>query len=149
MPYLDAFPGVVVPAKKPAKKPAKQALKSTPAILTPSVAPPAGSTRSISNTRARSRTTSVAAKASAVNKRRKPSAPPPPGPPKPGQRAKPTKITQITRIEPPVDRSQRVQFQNKEVEEVEEATPYQASEGHGRRRYYYNETKEEVKVRKK
>ena len=82
MPYLDAFPGVVVAAKKPAKKPAK----STLVTLTPSEAPPAGSTRSISNTSARSHTASVTPKASTVNKRRKPSAPPL-GPPKPGQRA--------------------------------------------------------------
>ena len=78
------FPGVVVPAKKPVKKPAKQALKLMLAILTLSVAPPAGSTRSISNTRACLCTTSVAAKASAVNKCRKLSAPSPLGPPKPG-----------------------------------------------------------------
>jgi len=58
-------------------------LKLTLVTLTSSAAPPAGSTRSISNTRARSRTASVAPKASAANKRRKPSAPPP-GPPKPG-----------------------------------------------------------------
>jgi len=105
LPYFNAFPSVIVPAKKPAKKPAKQALKSTLATLTLSAAPPAGSTRSISNTRAYLRTTSVAPKASAVNKRRKPSAPPPLGPPKPGQRAKLIKVTRITRIEPPVDRS--------------------------------------------
>ena len=48
------------------------------------VAPLAGSTRSISNARARLRSASVAPKASTVNKRRKPSAPPPLGPPKPG-----------------------------------------------------------------
>ena len=41
-----------------------------------------------------------------------------------------------------------MRFQNEEVEEVEEATPYQASEGHGRRRHYYDETEEEVEARK-
>ena len=108
MPYLDAFPGVVVPikkpAKKPAKKPVKQALKLTPVTLMPSAAPLAGSTRSISNTRACLCTVSVAPEASAVNKRKKLSAPPL-GPPKPSQRAKLTKVTRITRIEPPIDRS--------------------------------------------
>jgi len=57
------FPSVVVPAKKPAK----QALKSTLATLTPLAAPPAGSTRSISNTRAHLYTASVTLKASAAN----------------------------------------------------------------------------------
>ncbi|OCK93639.1 uncharacterized protein K441DRAFT_660969 [Cenococcum geophilum 1.58] len=61
-----------MPAKKPAKKPAKQALKSTPATLIPLAAPPAGSTRSISNTRACSRTASVVPKASAVNRHNAP-----------------------------------------------------------------------------
>ena len=83
MSYLNAFPSVVPPAKKAPKKAPKQALKSTLATLTPSAAPPAGSTRSVSNTRAHLRTASVAPKASAANKRRKPSAPPPLGPPKP------------------------------------------------------------------
>jgi len=54
------------------------------AILTLLVAPSANSTRSISNARVYLRTASVALKASAINKRRKPSAPPPLGPPKPG-----------------------------------------------------------------
>ena len=142
LPYLDAFPSVVVPAKKLAK----QALKLTLATLTPSVAPPAGSTCSISNTRAYLHTTSVTAEASAVNKYRKPFASPL-GLPKPGQRVKPTKITQITYIEPPINRSQRVQFQNKEVKEAKEVTPYQALEGHGCYRHYYNKTKK-VKARK-
>ena len=92
------------PAKKAPKKASKQALKLTPAILTPSAAPPANSTRSISNTRVCSRTASITPKASTANKRRKPSTPPPLGPPKPGQRAKPIKVTRITYIEPPVDR---------------------------------------------
>ena len=93
LPYLDVFPGVIVPTKKPVKKPAKQALKLILVTLTPSVAPLAGSACSISNTRACLYTTSVAAKASAVNKCRKLSAPPPLGPPKPSQRAKLMKIT--------------------------------------------------------
>ena len=42
-----------------------------------------------------------------------------------------------------------MRFQNEEVKEVKEATPYQVLEGHGRRRYYYNKTEEEVKARKK
>ena len=109
LPYLNAFSGVIVPTKKPAKKPAKQALKSTPAMLTPSAAPLAGSTRSISNTLARLCTASVAPEASAANKCRKPSAPSP-GLPKPGQRAKPTKVAWITHIKPPIDCSQRVRF---------------------------------------
>ena len=77
-----------MPAKKPAKKPAKQALKSTPATLTPSVAPLAGSTCSISNARACLYTASIAfkapeaPKAPTVNKYRKLSTPPPLGPPK-------------------------------------------------------------------
>ena len=83
LPYLNAFSSIIVPTKKPAKKPAKQALKLTLVTLTPSAAPLAGSTRSISNTRARLRTASVTPKASAANKRRKPSTPPPLGPPKP------------------------------------------------------------------
>ena len=41
-----------------------------------------------------------------------------------------------------------MRFQNKEVKEVKEATPYQALEGHGRCRRYYDKTKEEVKARK-
>ena len=49
----------------------------------PLVAPLASSTRSISNTRAYLRTTSVIIKASTINKRRKPSTPPSLGPPKP------------------------------------------------------------------
>ena len=93
LPYLDAFPGVVVPAKKPAKKPAKQALKLMPVMLMLSAAPPAGSTCSISNTRACLCTASVTPEASAANKCRKPSAPPPLGPPKPGQYAKLIKVT--------------------------------------------------------
>ena len=110
LPYIDAFPGVVVPAKKPAKKPAKQALKSTPAILMPSAAPLAGSTCSISNTYAHPHTASVTPEASAVNKPKKPFIPPPPGPFKTSQRVKPTKVTQITCIEPPVNCSQYMQF---------------------------------------
>ena len=69
-----ALTGVVVPAKKLVKKPAKQALKSTLAMLTPSVAPPAGSTCSTSNARACLHTTNVAPEASAANKYKKPSA---------------------------------------------------------------------------
>ena len=88
LPYLDAFPGVIVPAKKPAKKPvkkpAKQALKLTPVILTPLAAPPAGSAHSISNTCAYPYTASVTLEAFAANKYRKPSALPPLGPPKTG-----------------------------------------------------------------
>jgi hypothetical protein len=154
LPYLNAFPGVVPPAKKATKKAPKkapkQALKPTPATLAPSAAPPASSTCSISNTCAYLYTASVTPEASAANKYRKPSAPPP-GLPKPGQRAKPMKVTRITYIEPPIDRSQHVRFQDKnimEVEEVEEAISYQVLEGCGRRRYYNNETKEEVKARK-
>ena len=90
--YLNAFPGIIVPVKKPMKKPIKQALKLTLVILTPLVAFLASSTCFISNTHARLRTTSVAAKAFAVNKCRKPSTPPL-GPPKPGQYTKLTKIT--------------------------------------------------------
>lgn len=41
-----------------------------------------------------------------------------------------------------------MRFQNKEVKEVKEATPYQASKGHGRCRHYYDKTEEEVKARK-
>ena len=44
-----------------------------------------------------------------------------------------------------------MRFQNKEVKEVKEvkeAILYQALEGHSRRRYYYDKTKEEVKARK-
>ena len=119
-----------------------------PLELTPS-APLAGSTRSISNTLTYLCTASVAPEASAANKYRKPSVPPPPGPPKPGQHAKPMKVTQITHIELPIDHSQHIRFQNKEVKEIKEAILYQALEGHGRRRYYYNKTKEEIKVRKK
>ena len=151
LPYLDAFPSIVVPAKKPTKKPAKQALKSTLATLTPSAAPLASSTRSISNTRAYPRTASVTPKASAVNKCRKPSTPPPLGLPKPSQRAKLIKVTRITRIEPPIDCSQCIRFQNKEVKEikeVKEAILYQALEGYSCCRHYYNETEEEVKARK-
>ena len=53
-------------------------------MLILSAAPPAGSTRSISNTIAYSCTASVAPKASATNKYKKPSTPPPLGLPKPG-----------------------------------------------------------------
>ena len=84
MPYLNAFPGVVPPAKKALKKAPKQAPKLTLATLMPLAAPPAGSTCFINNTRAHSRTASVAPKTSAANKRRKPSASPPLGLPKPG-----------------------------------------------------------------
>jgi hypothetical protein len=87
LPYLNIFPNIVSPVKKALKKAPKkapkQALKSTLAILTLLAAPPANSTRSVSNTRVRPRTASVTPKASAANKRRKPSAPPPLGPPKP------------------------------------------------------------------
>ena len=113
-----------------------------------------GSICSVNNARAYLCTTSVAPEASAINKYRKLSTPPPLRLPKPGQHAKPTKVTQITCIELPLNRGQRVQFQNKEVKEVEEvkevkkAMPYQALEGCGRRRHYYNETEEEVKARK-
>ena len=134
--------------KKAPEKALKQALKLTLVILTLLAAPPANNTRSISNTRIRLYTASVAPKASTANKRRKPFAPPPLGPPKPSQRAKPIKVTRITCIEPPIDRGQRIWFQDKEVKEVKKATPYQALEGHSRRRHYYNKTKEEVKVRK-
>ena len=72
-----------MPAKKPAKKPAKQAFKLTLATLVLLAAPPASSTRSISNARAYLHSTSIAPKASTINKHRKPSAPPPLGPPKP------------------------------------------------------------------
>ena len=81
--YLNAFPSVVPPAKKAPKKAPKQALKLTLATLILLAAPLASSTRSISNTRAYLYTTSIAPKASAVNKHRKLSAPPPLGPPKP------------------------------------------------------------------
>ena len=117
-------------------------------MLTLLAAPLADSTCSISNTLAYLRTTSIAPKASAINKRRKLSTPPPLGLSKPSQHAKLIKVTWITYIEPPIDRSQRVWFQNKEVKEVKEATPYQALEGHSYYRHYYNETKEEVKVKK-
>ena len=116
-----------------------------PAILTPLAVPLAGSTCSINNTYTYLYTTSVALKASAINKRRKLFALY--QPPKPGQRAKLIKVTWIACIEPPVDRSQRIQFQNKGVEEIEEATPYQALEGYSYCRRYYDKT-EEVKVRK-
>jgi len=82
LPYLNAFPGVIVPVKKPAKKPAKQALKSTPVILPPLAAPSASSTRFISNTRARLHIASVTFKAFATNKCKKLSTPPPLGLPK-------------------------------------------------------------------
>ena len=146
-PYLNAFPSIIVPAKKPAKQLAKQPAKLTLVILT-LLASLAGSTCSISNTLAYLYTTSVAPKASAANKRRKPSSPPPLGPPKPSQRAKLIKVTQITCIEPPIDHSQHIQFQNGEIKEVKEAIPYQVLEGHSYYRHYYNKTKEEVKVRK-
>ena len=83
MPYLNTFPSVIVPVKKPVKKAIKQALKLTLVTLTPLAAPLAGSTRSISNTRAYLYTASITPKASAANKRRKLSTPPPLGPPKP------------------------------------------------------------------
>ena len=83
MPYLNAFPNIVPPVKKAPKKALKQALKLTLATLTPSAAPPAGSTSSISNTHAYLYTANVASKASTANKCRKPSTPPPLGPPKP------------------------------------------------------------------
>jgi len=54
----------------------KQALKLTLITLTPSAAPLAGSTCSISNTLTYLYTASVAPKASAINKHKKPSAPP-------------------------------------------------------------------------
>ena len=120
-------------------------------------APLASSTRSISNTRAYLYSTSVAPKASTINKYRKPSTPPPLGPLKPSQRAKLIKVTWITCIEPPIDYSQRIQFQNKEAKEAKEAKEvkevkkvilYQALEGYSCYRYYYDKTKEEVKVRK-
>jgi len=60
----------------------KQALKSTLATLTPSEAPPAGSTYSISNARAHSHTASITPKAYTANKRKKPFTPPPLGPSK-------------------------------------------------------------------
>ena len=110
-----------------------------------------GSTCFVSNARAYLCTASIASEASAANKHRKPSTPPPPGPPKPGQHAKPMKVTRITYIEPPINRGQRVRFQDeevKEVKEVKEVTLYQALEGCGRRRHYYNKTEEEVKARK-
>src|SRR6266567_650620 len=120
LPYLNAFLSVVPPAKKAPKKAPKQALKLILVTLAPSAAPPARSTHSISNTRAHLYTISVAPEASAVNKCRKLYAPPPLGPPKPGQRAKPIKVTQITYIEPPIDYSQCIRFQDKEVKEVKE-----------------------------
>jgi hypothetical protein len=88
LPYLNVFPSIVPPAKKALKKAPKQALKLTLVTLTPLAAPLTDSTRSISNTRIYPRTASVTPKASAANKRRKPSTPPPLGPPKPSQRAK-------------------------------------------------------------
>ena len=94
LPYLDAFPSVIVP-------PLKQALKLTLVTSILLAAPPASSTRSyirttnvtpISNTYTCSRTASIAPRAS-INKYKKLSAPPPLGPPKPGQYAKLIKIT--------------------------------------------------------
>ena len=108
----------------------------------------ASSTRSISNTRTYLYTASITPKASTINKRRKPSTPPPLGPPKASQRAKLIKVTQITCIEPPIGYIQCIQFQDKEVKKVKEAIPYQVLEGYSYYRYYYNKTKEEVKVRK-
>jgi len=76
LPYLDAFPGIIVP-------PTKQTLKLILATLTPSAAPPASSTCSwictanitpVSNTCTCLCTTSVTPEAS-VNKYRKLSAP--------------------------------------------------------------------------
>ena len=61
----------------------KQVLKLTLVTLTPLAAPPAGSTRPISNTLARLCIASVTFKAFAANKRKKPFAPPPLGLPKP------------------------------------------------------------------
>ena len=84
LPYLDAFPSVIVP-------PLKQASKSTLVTLILLKAPPTSSTRSrtrtanvtpISNTYTCSRTASIAPRAS-INKYKKLSAPPPLGPPKP------------------------------------------------------------------
>jgi len=66
--------------KKACKKAREVALKLTPATLTPLVPPLAGSTRSINNALTRSRTTSIAPKASAANKRKKLSTPPSLGP---------------------------------------------------------------------
>ena len=57
--------------KKPIKKPAKQALKLILITLTLLVAPPAVSTRSISNTHAYLYTTSITPKAFTVDKHRK------------------------------------------------------------------------------
>ena len=148
LPYLNAFFSVIVPTKKPTKKPAKQALKSTLATLTPLAAPPAGRTRSISNALAYSRTASITPKAFTANKHKRLSAPPPLGPLKPSQHIKLIKVTKITRIEPPIDRSQCIQFQNKQVKEVKKAILYQALEGYSYCRHYYNETEEEVKARK-
>jgi len=80
LPYFNAFPSIIVPVKKPVK----QALKLILAILIPSAAPLAGSTHSISNTRARLYTANIAPEASTINKYRKLSTPPPLGPLKPG-----------------------------------------------------------------
>ena len=73
----------MVPIKKPAKKPTKQALKSMLAILTPLIAPPAGSTCFISNTHAYLYIANIAPEAFAANKHKRLFAPSPPGPFKP------------------------------------------------------------------
>ena len=72
-----------MPVKKAIKKAIKQALKLTLVTLTPLAASLAGSTCSISNTRAYLYTASITPKASTINKYRKLSTPPPLGPPKP------------------------------------------------------------------
>ena len=92
-PYLNAFPSVVVPAKKPVKKPIKKPIKQPTKqpikqpikqpLKSTLLAPLASSICSISNTLTYLYTTSVTPKAFTVNKYRKPSAPPPLGPPKP------------------------------------------------------------------
>jgi len=78
----------------PAKK-ALKALKLMLVTLRPSAAPPAGSTRSISNARAHLCTASITPKASAVNKHRKLSTSPSLGLPKPSQRAKLIKVINL------------------------------------------------------
>ena len=93
------------PTKKPAKKPMKQALKLMLVTLTPSAAPPAGSTCSISNACAYLYTTSITFKAFTVNKYRKLSALPSLGLPKLSEHVKLIKVICITHIEPPVDYS--------------------------------------------
>jgi len=76
-----------------------------PVMLTLSITSPAGSTHSINNAHAHSRTASITLKAFTANKCRKPFTPPLLGLPKPSQHAKPIKVTYIICIEPPVDRS--------------------------------------------